>query len=689
MKNKVLLSRLCICTLTVSLLAGCSSAGSTSETANNSETESISSETASETSSESESATTASASFASLEKTDLFEQQNSIDEALQQEASAGYSFEEPNVIVNPYGNSPLTAVAAFHTDKELGGTVTVKGKDEKNDITGTFEAATDHLVPIYGLYNGATTEVVLTLEDGTSTTVEVTTEKTDINVGTIETTMSDDSAYDYSNLTFVCSSAGMLYALDSAGDIRWYFTDGGVLGVHQLKNGHLMMPTSFLLKSMYYKAGLQEIDLSDKIYRQYMIPGGMHHDFQELPDGNLLVAGDSPDLSTVEDYVVEIDRESGEVVWELNAADLIGKEDGQSASIATDGSDEIDWFHNNSLWYDEKNDLVLLSARHKDAIIAIHKSDKSLAWILGDPANWNGVDKKYFFTPTGDDFEWQYAQHQITMLDNGDIMMFDNGTAKVKLSDNDNRVSGDDIYSRAVVYHINTDDMTIEQVFEYGKERGPQWYSDWISGVISLDGTKDQLWITAGANLYDEENNRYDHYPTDMMKQGLIKRTHIDQVSNGTLAYEILISGDTYASLTYRSLRLPLYTEGATLDVNAKGELLGTLGETATADYTADLENAAALPEGWAFTLDDAKFSLKGAYTTDKASDALEDAYVILVSGDETKAYALTQYGTAGDDATKVTVSGWVSPVGLEGKTWDIYLSVDGQVYESGHSIAL
>ena len=52
MKNKVLLSRLCICTLTVSLLAGCSSAGSTSETANNSETESISSETASETSSE-------------------------------------------------------------------------------------------------------------------------------------------------------------------------------------------------------------------------------------------------------------------------------------------------------------------------------------------------------------------------------------------------------------------------------------------------------------------------------------------------------------------------------------------------------------------------------------------------------------------------------------------------------------
>ena len=31
----------------------------------------------------------------------------------------------------------------------------------------------------------------------------------------------------------------------------------------------------------------------------------------------LLVASDSPDLSTVEDYVVEIDRETGAVVWEL------------------------------------------------------------------------------------------------------------------------------------------------------------------------------------------------------------------------------------------------------------------------------------------------------------------------------------------------------------------------------------
>ncbi len=113
-------------------------------------------------------------------------------------------------------------------------------------------------------------------------------------------------------------------------------------------------------ESSYYKEGMIEVDLLGKIYREYMIPGGQHHDFVELPDGNLLVASDSPDLSTVEDYVVEIDRETGAVVWELDMKDLISQEDGQSASMDSDGSEETDWFHNNGLAYDAENDLVLL-----------------------------------------------------------------------------------------------------------------------------------------------------------------------------------------------------------------------------------------------------------------------------------------------------------------------------------------
>ena len=493
-----------------------------------------------------------------LEVTDRFAQQTAIDEALLQEAQNGYSLEEALIVVNPYGTSPLSAVAVFATEEACGGTVTVKGKSAENDVTGTFEAEKDHIVPIYGLYNNDTTEVVITLDDGTSATFEVTTEDINVDYGTITAEMKSEASYDYTNLTFVCSTMGSLYAVDAAGDIRFYTNVGGSLGVHQLENGHILMPASYVLKPSYYKEGMIEIDLMGKIYGEYMIPGGQHHDFVEMPNGNFLVASDSPDLSSVEDYVVEIDRQTGDVVWELDMKDLMGTEDGQSASMDTDGSEESDWFHNNGLAYDADNDLLLLSARHKDAIVAVNMEDKSLAWILGDPTGWGEDYQSYFFNPEGEDFEWFYAQHNVSILDNGDIALFDNGTAKVKRVDADNRVSGDDVYSRAVVYHIDTENMTVSQVTEYGKERGADWYADWISGVVSLDGTQDHLWITAGSHLHSDEENRSDYYPKEMFVQGLTKTTHIDQVDNGELSFELTISGDTYNALTFRSFRMPL-----------------------------------------------------------------------------------------------------------------------------------
>ena len=53
-----------------------------------------------------------------------------------------------------------------------------------------------------------------------------------------------------------------------------------------------------------------------KIYTEYSLKGGYHHDYYELPSGNLLVASDNFDSGdgTVEDYIVEIDRKTGRIV---------------------------------------------------------------------------------------------------------------------------------------------------------------------------------------------------------------------------------------------------------------------------------------------------------------------------------------------------------------------------------------
>ena len=219
-----------------------------------------------------------------------------------------------------------------------------------------------------------------------------------------------------------------------------------------------------------------------------------------------------------------------------------------------------------------------------------------------------------------------------------------------------------------MIYHIDTDAMTATQVYEYGKERGSDWYSDWISGVDSLDGTKDHLFITAGSHLHSDEENRSDFYPSDMFKEGLTKMTHIDQVDNGNLTYEITVESDTASALTYRSFRLNMYGNGASIDFDTEPEVLGGLGETSYATAKTDISSAEALPDGWNITLDDLKLSVQGTYNTEASAEELKDGSLILVNGDEQRSYALTQSATAGDNGSSVSAKGWTSVDGLEGK---------------------
>ena len=56
----------------------------------------------------------------------------------------GYTLDNPNVIVNPYGNSPLTALIIFETPEETEVSVTIPGKDKNTTYTHTFEESKEH-----------------------------------------------------------------------------------------------------------------------------------------------------------------------------------------------------------------------------------------------------------------------------------------------------------------------------------------------------------------------------------------------------------------------------------------------------------------------------------------------------------------------------------------------------------------
>ena len=144
------------------------------------------------------------------------------------------------------------------------------------------------------------------------------------------------------------------------------------------------------------------------------------------------------------------------------------------------------------------------------------------------------------------------------------------------------------------------------------------------------------------------------------------------------MTYEVVISGDVYSALTFRTLRFPLYTECEPIDLSVPGTVLGNVGITTPAQAEVEVENASELGTEWSFSLDEVKLSVNGSYSTQADAAELAPAYLVLKSAEETKVYDLTQFGAAAEEGTNVTVSGWVSPVGLEGTLWDLYVVVEG-----------
>ena len=476
--------------------------------------------------------------------------------------SEGYTLDNPNVIVDPYNNSPLTALVIFETEREEKVKITIEGEDDLTTYTHEFDKEKVHYIPVYGLYAGKENTVV----------IECGNEKKELKIKTEE--LPDDFILptsvkkEESKLTndlyfFTPSSGGYTCAYDTNGDVRWYLTNTATWKIDRLENGHLLVSTERLVNSPYYLTGLYEMDMLGKIYVEYSLPGGYHHDYYEMPNGNLLVASDdfNSGKGTVEDYIVELDRETGKIVKTIDLKDILNMEDGKSENWV-----EYDWFHNNSVWYDEKTNSITLSGRHQDAVINIDYDTEKLNWIIGDPTNWSEEYQKYFFKPVGDDFEWQWSQHAAMITPEGYVFIFDNGNNKSK--NEDEYVDAEDSYSRGVMYKIDTEKMTIEQVLEYGKERGSEFYSPYISDVDYLD--KNHCIVHSGGIVYVDGKNS--NQPAGISGADKLVSDTVE-ILNDKVIFEIKLPSNNY-----RVEKMSLYSTD-TFELK-EADVKGSLGET-------------------------------------------------------------------------------------------------------------
>lgn len=364
--------------------------------------------------------------------------------------------------------------------------------------------------------------------------------------------------------------------IDSKGEVRWYlhadlihdmesiYRSGIMMGFQQTPDGAL----SWGYGQRYVKYDM----LGRQIYDR-RLPGAyndMSHSIDVAQNGHTFIRVASNDyrrpdgkrVRTVRDVIVEVDA-NGKVVdnWRLFeildpyrdiviksldqgavCLNIDAEKAGQTMSAEDLAKQDVNnvfgdivgvsagrnWVHVNSVDYDPSDDSIIISARNQSSIIKIGR-DKKVKWILGATEGWKGDLAKKSLQPVDKDgkpikcergvcekdFDFTWTQHTAFRIDEkskGDIIYvsaFDNGDGRGL----EQPPLPDMKYTRGVVYKIDQKKMTVQQVYEVGKECGHACYSP-ITGLARYMKDKDTFMVyysTAGLNMADRKAGKPTH----------------------------------------------------------------------------------------------------------------------------------------------------------------------------------
>ena len=285
---------------------------------------------------------------------------------------------------------------------------------------------------------------------------------------------------------------GIIVALDSDNEVVWYYrTDSFLEGIDRLRNGNLIFHR--------WDFHTFEIDMLGNTVNQWYAAhrpqgpaagaiavdtAGLHHQPKELPNGNFLIFTatareidryhtdqynlDAPRrrATVVGDGVAEMDRATGELLWRWSAFDHL-----DPMRIGYGGTDDywalrgfagaLDWTHGNGADYDPRDDSVVISLRHQDALVKVCRASGEIRWILGEPTGWGRLAGKVL-EPI-DLVRWPYHGHNPRLTREGAIVFFDNGTWGARPPRPP--IPPERNFSRGVEYRVDEDGMTVEEVW--------------------------------------------------------------------------------------------------------------------------------------------------------------------------------------------------------------------------------
>ena len=405
-----------------------------------------------------------------------------------------YTYDNPFVVVNPYGNSPLSAYVLFTTDEPTQITYTVEGKTKDTEYSYTTkEYSVRHEIPLMGLYPGQVNNVKLEVrnENGEVLThdLAVETEKIDSDFYTAEITQKNELKIN-DGLTYMKPSSGELFAIDNAGDIRFLLTnESSEIFNYNEETGHFILNTvSKNEDDTKHFNNLIEIDPVGKIYKSYTYSQShydgerpIHNDVITLNNGNILMLVHNNKDDYINDAMIEVDWDSGKVLNVVNFKEILP----ESFYNYTESKD---WLGQNSVLQVE-DDTLIVSFLNQNIIAEIKYPEIEFNWIIANRDEWpkedDGLGEKIIDSsdkiPTNPS-DIEVLPDQDDNASTLDILVYDD-----YLHENE-------AYNRVVQYRINLPEENLEEITSYYDVLQKD-YNSQSSAHLSYDKASDNVLV--------------------------------------------------------------------------------------------------------------------------------------------------------------------------------------------------
>lgn len=367
------------------------------------------------------------------------EQQKIADELEKKKESQEYTLSNMLIEYNPFGTNTQSLYVYFETDSAVKVSYTIHVKEDdiadfSRNVYQDEEYQKEHEFQVIGLIPDTENTITfyITNEDGSTDTKEIVYEmgslygEEAVQLDT-DVKQSADKLEDGLYVVLGNDSPSM--------DFMYYYDNNGVLRGEVPLLGYRSHRLIFDENSMYYSISekkMAQVNRLGQVTKVYDLGNyKLHHDYVFDENGNMLILATDTTQDSVEDIVLKLDVNSGEVTEVLDLGDLFGE---YKKTCVKNSSDELDWMYINTIQY-IGNGSVLLSSRETSTIIKVDNiyDGPVVSYMIGEKDFWKDTSYVSLLLNKKGDFTIQGGQHTITYetdesLSDGQyyLYMFDN-----------------------------------------------------------------------------------------------------------------------------------------------------------------------------------------------------------------------------------------------------------------------